>query len=1451
MNWKQVSVIIILILFIMIGIFFFKFNNPFGSIREDLVSYLEDQYNMEFTVNEIKFWPLNRIVLKDLKINKGDELLILAPEMELNYQFTRVIADPGNWTGSITSIYLNNPEIRLNKLSAAGEDKVDIWSLVDSITNGFKGSQLTVNKGLLVYEGQQFKNLNLRLDIKDKENLNLEMLTDTSLSNFEIKGQKVENLNLEGITLDFSLNGRYWQGKVSISPLNLNQLSALLPLAYSGIDISDLSGQGNLIISFNGREKNLTDYNGKLTVNKGTIFLDWPGYINTGKIINTTGEIYYQSKNRELLLKNFEFNYAGNPFQFEGVFKPVEEGPAELSGYLTSDRFNLNQPGINLAVLNELDLSGRAQFELFLNGEITDPGLTLDFYLPQGQVRGELISYLKTHIRYRKGFFYVDSLNLQLNQDNQILVNGVYNTRDGDYSFTGSGQGLEFNLFKRYISPQYINDKTGNMFASLDGKFNCDLVANGNGLNWEDLTLVGDIEVENPEIGYNKFKVISTRFWLARQKLVFNQGLINMEQGIIEFSGEVDIEERDLNISLAGDGVDLAQVNRYFDTDLISGVASFSGMLTRSLADPLLVQDLSVPEGSVDSPAGNITTYNFKNLLARLSIDKNEANLTRIEALSNGATIKGSAGINYASNQQTLAADLLVEKVDYGFLEDIINSSLPLVGRIDSANIKLSGTPEQPVVTGKITSKNTSLTFNQRNIALDEVELKFSSGEGNELDINKLTLRKEAAEAVLSGNIQNKNRLDLDFIINNLQLNELGLKQSLSGLMDITGRISGDISSPYIGGKMSVRDLLYENRKLGKFQGDFHYRNDLLELTEGTWQLNNYSYQISGDIYNLAENPGLEINASTEKGSVGDLLAIAGIKSPVKMDYYLAGKARISGPLANLRTELDFNATSPDISGGKINLNGEITDNVDIAISGQNVQIKEDFTVKGLKLNVETGLDFEGMISGPRKNIGFSLKTVTSNAVINDVKINHLEGEVKLDSNNQLQVNQQLILEGDSCLNINGSISLGQNREMDLNLDAEGFPLQLIASSVFPGFSMSGYTEGKVRVRGLLSDLTAQGDLFLEARDITLGLEHKINVLKGNLIFAGKRLNLSHLTGTYNNNPIELNGSISPFNPGNFWNITFAGRNLLFTGGTIKGKCDPDLTINGQFYTPEIRGEILVHDMEIRVPFSFKAPQANSKFKPLYNIVIKPGENVYLRNENIDVMVQVGSLTLSNPEGKYELEGQVSSRNGSFDFYNNKFILETSSAVFERFKNNIPDVHVTAHTYIHGIRVTINLDGPANRMITSFNSQPSLPEKEILDLLASRGGLGGIISGEGDGVTDFLKNEITRFFQQTLELKVVKNLEERFKDIFSLDRMEIDIYDLGWNRDITVYLGKQLSDKLYLEYSRTFSLDSSHDEEDPLKQLSFSYYLTDKTHLEGNLLGNDEIRFFIETSIDF
>lgn len=1450
MKWKEFFLIMVLILVVLV-VAYISFNHPFLELKKEFISYLEKKLQVTIQVKNYQLWPLNRIILKDVKIKKAGIMTLKVPEIKIYYNIFSVFCR--QWFDSLKYITFKKPEL---SITDTFESDYNFIKLVQNISSRFSNVDLHVDKGRLLYRQQEGEievdNLTGAANFINGTGFDLGLQAGIDVKKISFQNYNFNDLNLESMSLQMQFSERNWEGVFKSSFFDLQQLAVVfmknrLNKIDKDYNLEQLKGKGKLKFKFKGHDFKLQDYYGDFTFEKGEAKINIGEIIKGRKIKNAAGSLIFSSANKELVMRNLDFDFAGNPFNFNGILN-YTSGEEKITGHLFSSQFDLSQPGLTFKGITDRDIKGFAQLDLNLEGKLSNPRMSVDLYLPQGEFETEVISHLKTHLRYRNGLIYVDSLNANFNQDNQIILNGVLDSENWDFSFDCKGEGIKLALINKYLDNDFLD--------KFEGRLNFRSLLNGRGLDLNKLNAVSKIEIIPPEFGYNKFKRLETECWLAEKKVILNQGLLAFRKGKINFEGEVDLNNNNLAIALKGKEIALGNLNKFIEAELpeMRGKVDFNGKLTNILKDPLLKLDLTVDQGGIKD-------YSFHDLKALISYHYNNKRLQikKASAVSKGVSLKGSGTVGFYSLNPDFSGQLSVKDFNHSYINEFLpaDNYWPVKGKL-TANLAIEGSIFEPRIKGTISSANSTILTGGENYKLDSLSLDFGWNNG-QLSVNNFSVvrgkQKLGAWGEIKTEIKNIKdfkfdsedfKLNLNFVSNNINLAQTGFYQQLSGDLNLFGHISGKLLAPVITGKVEAKKLHYKQQLWGQFESQFVFKNDNLRLKKGNWSPpGDSNYQLEGEINSLFQFPSLRFSFTANDSNISDLFQLGSIDLPVNLNYNLSGEVEVKGSLSRPYVLIDLSAYNREVSGGKIKFKGEITEKLNIEVKGSGIDISRFSYLFGENINISGKTDFQGQITGSRDDMKFSCSTEITNSKINNISIENIKGEFTLDSDRVASINQTFKLSNKSSLNLNGDILLKKQPELDFNLKANRFPLQLL-EVISDNIDLNGYGEGELKITGTFVKPNLNGRMVVKGKNLNLGLPEKVNFLKGIMIFSGQSIQLSSFKGKYANKLVNISGKLRPFSIDKFWDLNFRGEDILFAHGSYEGSFDPRANVEGPLYQPLISGEIQVHDFVVNMPFSWPESDQKSRFQPRFDLNLYPGEEVYLRSDHIDVAIQKGTLHLISQNKELQLEGELSSFRGNFNYYSNRFMLKNGNVVFQRYNGYIPQVHVEASTVVKGTRIIIRLDGPGDNMIVNFSSRPELSEKEILNLLTSKGGIGKIISGEDSDSAGILGKEFMRFLQETFQLGFVSDLEKHFRDIWSLDRMTINTYELGLNDEIDVNLGKNITDEFYLEYSTTLISDDEKKQE-----ISFQYYLEDNMHIEGSWLGDNNYRLSIETTLHF
>ncbi len=1518
MKYKLLFLIALLMFVVLTGILLYKSSGLFYNIESQLISYLEDNYQIEIEVGETSFWPINQMILKDAKINSMEgDFSISVPEISVYYDFFSFLSTAGKPGHAIEFISLNKPVIEISgtellnekfdssQYSDLEEATRDNISEVLNRLSSIAPFQIKVDEGDLIYNNNiQFTRLNILFKVISEDESRIQI--DTAVHTNRIVWGKYEfnKMAFENLRIVMSLNGDDWQGNLETDYLDIPDLSEYMETSDDAlISYSDIQGLIKSNIYFAGEGSSLNEYNGTFSLKdgQGELFIqnskEETPIISNYSIGNHdlsfrdfSGEIMYDSNTEMISAEELEFNLNQNLFKLNGSLEVLPNGNYDVFGHLRTNQLDLSKFNI---LPDKLNIEGLIVMDYTIEGLLSNPNMNLNLSLLDGEVNNIKVENMVSNLRYYKGNTYLDQLNFVLNKTNQFTMNGIVNNNNG-YSFDLESRDVDISLLNQ---SEYFLRLLGDNYSDISGVINLTANLTGKGLGLENLNAAGKIEIVEPSfylsntkqkekdtkqdedyIGQEELEIdetsqgeemaikklelsrLSSEFYLSEETIFIHEGTAIADWGELALSGEIGLNESDLDIKVDSEYINSGEIlssiaeQGIIQADIgdITGEFSLDGSIQGKINSPLIRADISSSEGSLKG-------YRYNDFTANLRYYNSELAINDIDVNYNQAVISGGAIFDFTSARPSLNGNLITKGFSYDLIssvlrqENITSQLLPVNGNID-VMLSLDGALANPTIALQAKSTNTNIIFNDNEIPIDVLELVMDGGIDG-LYIDELSLTKGEASIRADGTIAQKS-LDLRYEIDDFSLQYIfeGIDNlQLNGLMELTGSIAGNLDSPIIDGKLTINNMEYQQNQMGNISGDLLYSDKKVKLDSLIWKNGQGEYIIDGEIDNLLEEASLNLSLSTEQGYLKDF-AFFGIGEEIEtfalQDYKIVGEALVTGPISDISTRLNLSMIT--INNDTIQFVGDIGQKINISILGQGVTI-DKYLSNYTDRNIDGELGFTGKISGMVDSINLILDTKMNNVVIGGVSIEDVQGKIEIIEGSTLSFEQVMSYSSDSGMDISGSLPIEEGLDgLDLSLSLRRFPLQFLTVYNNLWTDVSGIISGDIELNGGIDNPTLAGELNVNNAGFNLGLAgiaDRFSSINGDLLLNGQQISLEEISGKYGKGDFLITGLIEPFDEN--LDLILEGKNLPFDYGSFKGQFDPDMTVTGSLEAPFIKADLLTHNLNVRMPFEW--PTSNTDGGNLrFDLTIRPGNEVYLLNNNINILVQEGSLNINNSQEQVVFSGELSSRQGVFDFYNNRFILEEGTALFERSfdenKSYIPTVNASAWTNIGGTRVEVMLNGKANNMVTTFSSSPPLSQDEILALLSSRGGLGEFTTGDLGNV---VQSELYRWLYSQLQLDVVEGVQNTIRNMFSLDRLEVDAYNLGWNDQLSIYAGKYLNSRLYLEYTDVIINNNNNFISDNQGELSLQYIFNDNITIESSWQGDEDYSLSLETNFEF
>jgi translocation and assembly module TamB len=315
----------------------------------------------------------------------------------------------------------------------------------------------------------------------------------------------------------------------------------------------------------------------------------------------------------------------------------------------------------------------------------------------------------------------------------------------------------------------------------------------------------------------------------------------------------------------------------------------------------------------------------------------------------------------------------------------------------------------------------------------------------------------------------------------------------------------------------------------------------------------------------------------------------------------------------------------------------------------------------------------------------------------------------------------------DTSLNIEGRIPIGGSAAM--NVHAHG-SIDLKLLSMFSSDVKSAGTVGlSVDGSGTLQHPEVRGqvqikDVALSTNDLPIALD-KFN---GDLDVTTDRLQIRNLTGRMGGGEISAGGSIV-YRPNMQFNVALQGKSirLLYPDG-VRTLLDSNLTFTGTTGASNLAGRVLIDSLTFTPDFDLSTfasqfngtgvPPSGTSFADNVKLAVgvQSKQNLSARSSQVNLEGAVNLQvigTASNPV----VVGRTDLTSGELFFLNNRYALQRGIITFDNPNQTNPVLNVQVTTTVQQYNLTITLNGPVDKLTTTYTSDPPLATADVISLL--------------------------------------------------------------------------------------------------------------------------------------
>lgn len=418
-------------------------------------------------------------------------------------------------------------------------------------------------------------------------------------------------------------------------------------------------------------------------------------------------------------------------------------------------------------------------------------------------------------------------------------------------------------------------------------------------------------------------------------------------------------------------------------------------------------------------------------------------------------------------------------------------------------------------------------------------------------------------------------------------------------------------------------------------------------------------------------------------------------------------------------------------------------------------------------------------------------------------------------------------------LDLTGVVDLHNER---IDVRATGDAGLGLLQGVMPDVRSSGRALLEATFQGPMRNPAVTGVMRIQDGRIRhFDLPHALENISGPVRFDARTVRLDEVTARLGGGPVQLGGrlDIEAYTPTRV-DVTVAGQGmqLRFPEG-MRSLVDATLTVQGPVAAPTIAGTVEVRSALYTRQFGAggglfgtgspetggspaDAVPLTSPVSARYDIQIVAPSTLEIRNSTAR-LVASADLQLRGTVDRPVLVGRAEVDRGEFTFEGRRYQITRGTVDFNNPTRIEPFLDLETETRVRvpgqTYRVIARAAGTPDRLTPTFEADPPLPEVEVLSLL-----FGDVAPGQdvefrqySTNVTpqqQLLRERATRALTGAISSEVGRVVEQTFGvDTFQLTPSLVDPNAQSSRLDPAARLtiGKRLSDRVYLTYSRSLS----------------------------------------------
>ena len=766
--------------------------------------------------------------------------------------------------------------------------------------------------------------------------------------------------------------------------------------------------------------------------------------------------------------------------------------------------------------------------------------------------------------------------------------------------------------------------------------------------------------------------------------------------------------------------------------------------------DGLLQVDYNGPQDTIAFGQSHLQTANTKlSIAGTLSAKRNGNSSLSILATTSDLSEAGS----------------LASMIQNAMEPDAAHAQIPPLGGAASLIISATGPAREPSIQGRLNAQNLAVDGSHwRSLALNV------SGNSSGIRISNGVLAGDGkAEISFNGHtglrdwsLTDSSPLQIQVSMANMPVDTAEaiaqLHYPLTGSLSANVTVSGTKSAPNGKATLTLSRASAWNQEIDNLAVDAQSQQGAIHATVNlkipagavsanasyTLATQQYNVQLQGNGIKLDQIAALQAKAAIQ--GTADLSASGSgtIHNPQLNVKFAVPRLQAAGQtISNIAAEVDVANEHAALQFQSVADQGSVQAKADIALTGDR-QTTATLDVRALPISViaadflpsqapkiggqtEIHLDISGPLKAPAQMQGH-LQIPALNVTYGKAQL-ALAKPLSADyRGGTLTVAPASIQGTGTNLTFGGTIPI--KSAASYSLMADGTVDLGVLREFASGVKSSGQLELHLHSSGQLSKPTMQGQFLIkDAVFTTQSLPVAVEGLNAQINLSGNRADIARFSGSVGGGTVAARG-FAVLGRNSAFNVSFDAQSvrILYPEG-LRSMLTAQLNLAGSTESSSLTGRVLVNNISLTQQFdlstfadSFTGESVSGSPSAFENnmklrIAVQSSQDINLSNSQLSL---AGSANLSvvGSLAQPVILGRVALTSGDVFFLSKRFQIQSGTIQFANPVRTEPVVRMYITTTVEQYNVTLDLNGPIDRLRTNYTSDPALAPADIIHLLA-------------------------------------------------------------------------------------------------------------------------------------